>query len=60
MAVKINRSEKFIELAPLSLEDLEKIARQLNQDYAVDFVIGLMCEMNDDGLQKVRDWLAEG
>ena len=59
MAVKINRSEKFIELPPLSLEDLEKIARQLNQDYAVDFAIGLMCEMDESGLQKIRDWLAE-
>jgi hypothetical protein len=59
MTVKINRSEKFIDLPALSLEELEKITRQLNQDYAVDLVIGMMCEMNEEGLQKVRDWLAE-
>ena len=58
MAVKINRSEKFIELPSMSLDDLEKITRQLDQDYAVALVFDMMSEMDETGLQKVRDWLA--
>ena len=56
---RIDRKANFLELPSISMDDLHKIAQQMNKDEYVDFVCCLICEMDEEQIEKIKAHLAD-